>query len=69
MAVPLYSVWTLDIETVCVAQNVPLHGLRSVLRELRRRGYSCHYRRDRDGGHEDNAPMELVKRVSVEAES
>ena len=63
MSVPLYSVFTFDVETVCVAQNVPRSGLIAVLRELRRKGYSCHYRRDPDGGHSDNDPLVLVKRV------
>jgi len=72
MAEPLYSVGTWDAELqeyteqiglTVPSQNVPLGGVLAVLRQLRAIGYSCHYRRDASGSHNDNDYAVLVERT------
>ena len=43
--------------------NVPLATLRQIVRELRGMGYSAHYVRDPDGGHEANDWVVLIERT------
>lgn len=68
----LYSVMTWDTDEQAYtpqagmtvpSQNVPLSGLLAALRQLRSMGYSCHYRRDADGSHDDNDWSVLVERT------
>jgi hypothetical protein len=70
--IPLYSVGTWDTEkqaytpqagltNPCI--NVSLSGMLCCLRELRRMGYSCHRKRDADGGHDENDWYVLVERT------
>lgn len=70
--IPLYSIATWDTDEqaytpqaglLAPSQNVSWRGLLAVLRELRTMGYSCHYFRDTDGGHNDNDPAVLVERT------
>lgn len=66
-----YSVRTWDFErqayTPQVGLSVTWFGLtlwqlKAALKELRGMGYSCHRRRDSDGGHDDNDWCVLVER-------
>ncbi len=68
----LYSIATWDIDLQAYteqvgltvpSQNVDIHGLRAVLKQLKRMGYSCHRFRDPDGGHDDNDWCVLVERT------
>ena len=71
----LYSVCTWDTDEQAFtqqagltvpSQNVPWRTLLHVVRELRRMGYTAHYRRDANGGHDDNDPMVMVERTDGE---
>lgn len=42
--------------------GLTLWQLKAALKELRGMGYSCHRRRDSDGGHDDNDWCVLVER-------
>ena len=65
---PLYTVrtWDSDLEDFtphdAQSQNITLWQVRSVLRDLRRLGYSCHRVRMPHGGY-DSDPSVLVERV------
>lgn len=68
----LYSIGTWDAEegayTPQVGLSVPsfnvgLRDLRTAMRELRAIGYSCHRRRDADGGHDENDWCVLIERT------
>lgn len=69
---PLYFVSTWDTDAddytpqagmTVPSQYVTLWQLKAALKELRLMGYSCHYRRDPDGGHQDNDTSIYVGRV------
>lgn len=75
MTAPLYSVgtWDTDLQAYtpqeglsCESQNVPLWGLREVLRQLRTMGYSAHRYRDPSGDHSSNDYAVLVERTDGE---
>ncbi len=72
MREPLYSIGTYDGEAQAFTPqvglsrypvNCPWRDLLQICRELCRMGYSCHYRRDPDGGHSDNDPSVLIVRT------
>lgn len=72
MSEPLYSIGTWDtdeqayttqIGLTVPSQNVNWRGLLAVVRQLRRMNYSCHYRRDSDGTHDDNDWAALIERT------
>lgn len=68
-----YSVLTWDPAAECYTPqegmsvpcvDVPLHGMRRALKELRElHGYSCHRRRAANGSHDDNDFSVLVERT------
>jgi len=68
----LYSVGTWDTDSQAYtlqaglsspSQNVTIWGLKRVLQELRRGGYSCHRFRDAKGEHDNNDSYVLVERT------
>jgi hypothetical protein len=67
----LYSVGTWDTDEQAYtpqsglsvpAFNITLRQLRQAIRELRGMGYTVHYRRDSDGGHQNNDYSVLIER-------
>jgi hypothetical protein len=70
--IALYSVgtWNTDEQAytpqaglTVPSQNVDIHGLRRVLKELRGMGYSAHRYRDSNGEHDRNDWCVLVERT------
>ena len=73
---PLYTVRTWDQDKqeytpqtglTVPSENVPIGTLRKCLKELRLMGYSCHYRREKDGCHDDNDWCVLIERTDGES--
>lgn len=68
MTQPLYSVgtWDTDLQAFTPQDGLTVPSqnvLLAVLRQLRKIGYSAHYQRDPEGGHDYNDPMVLVERT------